>query len=81
MPSRASTSLLHMYHGSKEVWEAPMCQCPHGLVPHCYSKPPYLNEEGYKSVSMPSRASTSLLPIAMLQQSPSKIGSVNALTG
>ena len=40
------------------------CQCPHGLVPHCY------NEEGYKSnhillVSMPSRASTSLLLIAL----------------
>ena len=38
-----------------------MCQCPHGLVPHCYGRRSYYEIIWRKSVSMPSRASTSLL--------------------
>ncbi len=37
-----------------------MCQCPHGLVPHFYQQEQQQQEQLIK-VSMPSRASTSLL--------------------
>ena len=36
MPSRASTSLLHDIALAQWLCEN-MCQCPHGLVPHCYA--------------------------------------------
>ena len=35
MPSRASTSLL-LATQSTENCAAYRCQCPHGLMPHCY---------------------------------------------
>ena len=35
MPSRAYTSLLRSHH-SKEAIQETLCQCPHGLIPHCY---------------------------------------------
>ena len=35
MPSRASTSLLQE-KGASRSQEDQLCQCPHGLVPHCY---------------------------------------------
>ena len=61
MPSRASTSLLR--NTPFDVfcdWER--CQCPHGLVPHCYTKCAWRKRNTTPSgVSMPSRASTSLL--------------------
>ena len=61
MPSRASTSLLHemIYENSLAVKSK--CQCPHGLVPHCYKVLMKTAAEQYEDVSMPSRASTSLL--------------------
>ena len=35
MPSRASTSLL-LYTCPTKWWTSKTCQCPLGLVPHCY---------------------------------------------
>ena len=35
MPSRAYTSLLLEYR-KKIFGESGRCQCPHGLIPHCY---------------------------------------------
>ena len=60
MPSRASTSLLQINEN-----KCPMlynkCQCPLGLVPHCYQLAAAgLTKEGM-FVSMPSRAVTSFL--------------------
>ena len=42
-----------------------MCQCPHGLVPHCYPLEQAIYRDLTLIVSMPSRASTSLLPQLM----------------
>ena len=39
MPSRASTSLLRAVNGDEKERLGVGCQCPHGLVPHCYSTP------------------------------------------
>ena len=80
MPSRASTSLLQKgdLTGIDPILA---CQCPHGLVPHCYKVLMKTAAEQYEDVSMPSRASTSLL------QKIDKINElicrqcVNALTG
>ena len=36
MPSRASTSLLLRKRDLFQKWGFG-CQCPHGLVPHCYA--------------------------------------------
>ena len=60
MPSRASTSLLLVNYWYLGV-VASVCQCPHGLVPHCYPTEMSLEVEVLRGVSMPSRASTSLL--------------------
>ena len=59
MPSRASTSLLLPLNRVMKAKER-MCQCPHGLVPHCYGATGRVYYVVF-SVSMPSRASTSLL--------------------
>ena len=59
MPSRASTSLLPAILGNIGRMTS-LCQCPLGLVPHCYSRLRIL-VQAKKNVSMPSRASTSLL--------------------
>ena len=61
MPSRASTSLLHYRITVRDDKSLSMCQCPHGLVPHCYGRRSYYEIIWRKSVSMPSRAYTSLL--------------------
>ena len=87
MPSRASTSLLLDITAILGNIGRMTCQCPHGLVPHCYSQilpiseikyilcqcphglVPHCYEGGYYyagnqlGVSMPSRASTSLLRV------------------
>ena len=87
MPSRASTSLLpasirqllllwlrcqcphglvpHCYE-DKHLYALInlVCQCPHGLVPHCYTMSGDVSAE-FNNVSMPSRASTSLLQIRL----------------
>ena len=60
MPSRASTSLLPLALAKYISVHGGRCQCPLGLVPHCYSNPLDI-ENGFRTVSMPSRASTSLL--------------------
>ena len=60
MPSRASTSLLRLAC-QEETTFISMCQCPHGLVPHCYQMNPMKKRAVLQRVSMPSRASTSLL--------------------
>ena len=60
MPSRASTSLLPGKTTAKYV-KPYLCQCPHGLVPHCYAKEGLPIADIADKVSMPSRASTSLL--------------------
>ena len=82
MPSRASTSFLRLYKAIVlPSWEK-ACQCPHGLVPHFYVE--ILNGElalSSHDVSMPSRASTSFLPLAKLEYSNAKHHCVNALTG
>ena len=60
MPSRASTSLLQPFEiDGVESW-CKVCQCPHGLVPHCYRELEKFPTAIW-DVSMPSRASTSLL--------------------
>ena len=60
MPSRASTSLLRNRQGNINSIVFYMCQCPHGLVPHCYAFEAGVDAT-VRGVSMPSRASTSLL--------------------
>ena len=59
MPSRASTSLLHKME-RVTVQLTCLCQCPLGLVLHCYDTDDDETED-LDEVSMPSRASTSLL--------------------
>ena len=61
MPSRASTSLLRSYCKSYSIHGIATCQCPLGLVPHCYGATSRVYYEIFSAVSMPSRASTSLL--------------------
>ena len=40
MPSRAYTSLLRCYQSTTtNMNHCSACQCPHGLIPHCYSTP------------------------------------------
>ena len=61
MPSRAYTSLLQLCRRTSKKYNDKMCQCPLGLIPHCYE----IKEKTYNwfcEVSMPSRAYTSLLP-------------------
>ena len=41
MPSRASTSLLLLPSLTSEKDRKLRCQCPHGLVPHCYYRDGY----------------------------------------
>ena len=62
MPSRASTSLLREQY-SVSLEESMVCQCPLGLVPHCYVYYTLFTSV-LRIVSMPSRASTSLLRIS-----------------
>ena len=61
MPSRASTSLLQADVDTLANEAVNECQCPHGLVPHCYKILTYYETAKGETVSMPSRASTSLL--------------------
>ena len=79
MPSRASTSLLQ-YNGMRYTVFMAWCQCPHGLVPHCYAKEG-LPIADIADVSMPSRASTSLLLPACPDVVMCILICVNALTG
>ena len=60
MPSRASTSLLRATVLCQSSWGY-TCQCPLGLVPHCYVRSAVVHSVNKDGVSMPSRASTSLL--------------------
>ena len=62
MPSRASTSLLLWKLEVSSALRRAQCQCPHGLVPHCYQVKILIRFLSLIWVSMPSRASTSLLP-------------------
>ena len=61
MPSRASTSLLRGNKYIREDERGLQCQCPHGLQPHCYVEGDGSFAITATVVSMPSRASTSLL--------------------
>ena len=36
MPSRAYTSLLQLCRRTSKKYNDKMCQCPLGLIPHCY---------------------------------------------
>ena len=60
MPSRANASLLRGEMIPMDLF-VEVCQCPHGLMPHCY-RSNYV-KESFKEchVSMPSRANASLL--------------------
>ena len=60
MPSRAYASLLQSKAAGNEQVPAATCQCPHGLMPHCYLTDNYYLINAF-SVSMPSRAYASLL--------------------
>ena len=80
MPSRASTSLLLKNRFLAE-YAFIVCQCPLGLVPHCYrvtQKEVYYDQT---EVSMPSRASTSLLPRGVDTPQMTTAKRVNALSG
>ena len=82
MPSRANASLLLLI-GLIICFFAFLCQCPHGLMPHCYPKIPRLekNKPPY-SVSMPSRANASLLRSDDTDlDTEDEPDGVNALTG
>ena len=60
---------------------AEKCQCPHGLVPHCYTDRVWHECNNDELVSMPSRASTSLLPSYLFKGQRPGMRCVNALTG
>ena len=60
MPSRAGASLL-LFCLEYKVDPKAVCQCPLGLVPHCYLEAAKEYGDIIDIVSMPSRASTSLL--------------------
>ena len=60
MPSRAYTSLLQLCRRTSKKYNDKMCQCPLGLIPHCYHQQCCLLTQKH-IVSMPSRAYTSLL--------------------
>ena len=60
MPSRANASLL-LDTIDPEMMDLMLCQCPHGLMPHCYYIGAHQKSTTIKSVSMPSRANASLL--------------------
>ena len=47
MPSRASTSLLPITIITNQSTRNYMCQCPHGLVPHCYVEDQGVMMEGF----------------------------------
>ena len=79
MPSRAYTSLLRQYC-MHLMTTSLQCQCPHGLIPHCYIVNSSKTIDDLYEVSMPSRAYTSLLP-GYLPMVPDEQYSVNALTG
>ena len=79
MPSRASTSLLHRLK-ILLISENILCQCPLGLVPHCYLYH-ILSSVENNWVSMPSRASTSSLPIKSRYLRYFVRAGVNALSG
>ena len=65
----------HCYCGGAIVKKtvAISCQCPHGLVPHCYEHFIKMIMEAVEKVSMPSRASTSLLPPQLFLESVGKL--------
>ena len=80
MPSRAYTSLLHgvtYYNYNQEK----LCQCPHGLIPHCYVTWRRYSTNDDDEVSMPSRAYTSLLLPMVDPAATHDDIRVNALTG
>ena len=56
-----------------------MCQCPLGLIPHCYAG--LYVREAVIEVSMPSRAYTSLLPQKGRKDKYAINVGVNALSG
>ena len=80
MPSRAYTSLL------LSVWQLNLlkrlgtCQCPLGLIPHCYAENFKKMVDNAELVSMPSRAYTSLLQ-GMFEFMGFREYCVNALSG
>ena len=61
MPSRANASLLLQHRSYCEAAEYEACQCPHGLMPHCYDAFLASVARNLIVVSMPSRANASLL--------------------
>ena len=60
MPSRANASLLLVTPEDMPM-VVTTCQCPLGLMPHCYSRGEMIPMDLFV-VSMPSRANASLLP-------------------
>ena len=65
MPSQTSTSLLQKESMPTESVLL-TCQCPHGLMPHCYENRPSIQLPNRLIVSMPSRANASLLLISFV---------------
>ena len=61
--------------------EMEMCQCPLGLMPHCYDRGAVIARVEAETVSMPSRAVTSFLPWDRVTAERSKQHRVNALLG
>ena len=61
--------------------EMEMCQCPLGLMPHCYDRGAVIARVEAETVSMPSRAVTSFLPWDRVTAERSKQHRVNALSG
>ena len=79
MPSRASTSLLLICR-EVALRRTVLCQCPLGLVPHCYYGLQIKGKHLLHIVSMPSRASTSFLQVESLIRQTCQWCCVNALT-
>ena len=61
MPSRANASLLRAANYGYNAGYDTACQCPHGLMPHCYFEMFIPRINVVDIVSMPSRANASLL--------------------
>ena len=79
MPSRANASLLLVTPEDMPM-VVTTCQCPLGLMPHCYSRGEMIPMDLFV-VSMPSRANASLLRVIMKAYKLLRKLSVNALSG
>ena len=80
MPSRAYTSLLRNIMYLVAVLKGQLCQCPLGLIPHCYERWRELKESQLKCVNALSGLYLIVTRKLVLRWIPPTF-SVNALSG